>query len=249
MDCGGTFTISCSQPFPPQHFITYFEQEKMVSKNITESVHSPAESDKSVEAQLQADHHSDLYLSLEEALKNPSCVSDTWIENIADLKNNPRTLPYAPYNDNAFHYVDHKQKPLCMAFPAVIDLNGKFTKIGPYFNLMGDHTVKASFHFFQKNSHVKHVIYHQDVNMTLLAKTKAIFQLSPLTVLSAHDLPNDAIDCSTMAMNVLHTLYATVDEMKNAGSSPFFIILMSFTDKLHSLRSNKTSFLYPLSSN
>ena len=108
-------------------------KKKMVSKIITESVHSPAESDKSVEAQLQADHHSDLYLSLEEALKNPSCVSDTWIENIADFKNNPHTLPYAPYNDNTFHYVNQKQKPLCMAFPAVIDLNGKFTKIGPYF--------------------------------------------------------------------------------------------------------------------
>ena len=71
----------------------------MVSKIITESVHSPAESDKSVEAQLQADHHSDLYLSLEEALKNPSCVSDTWIENITDLKNNPRTLPYTPVKE------------------------------------------------------------------------------------------------------------------------------------------------------
>ena len=134
-----------------------------------------------------------------------------------------------------------------MAFPAVIDLNGKFTKIGPYFNLMGDQTVKASFHFYQNHSHVKHLIYHQDVNMTLLAKTKAIFQLSPLTVLSVHDLPNDAIDCSTMAMNVLHTLYATVDEMKNAGSSPSSIIFMYFTDKLYSLRSSKTAF--PLSSN
>ena len=66
-DSGGTFTISCSQLFPPWHFTTYFKQEKMVSKIITESVHSPAESDKSVEAQLQADHHSNLYLSLEEA--------------------------------------------------------------------------------------------------------------------------------------------------------------------------------------
>ena len=217
--------LLCSQLFPPRHFTTYFKQEKMVSKIITESVHSPAESDKSVEAQLQADHHSDLYLSLE------------------------RTLPYVPYNDNTFHYVDQKQKPLCMAFPAVIDLNGKFAKIGPYFNLMGDQTVKASFYSYQYHSHVKHLIYHQDVNMTLLAKTKAIFQLSPLTVLSAHDLPNDAIDCSTMAMNVLHMLYATVDEMKNVGSSPSSIIFMYFTDKLYSLRSSKTAFFYPVSSN
>ena len=221
----------------------------MVSKNLSESVHSPAQSDKSVEAQLQTDHHTDLYLSLEEALKNPSCVSDTWIENIADFKNNPRTLPYAPYNDNALHYVDQKQKPLCMAFPAVIDLNGKFTKIGPYFNLMGDQAVKVSFHSYHRHRHVEHLIYHQDVNMTLLAKTKAIFQLSPLTILSAHDLPNDAIDCSTMAMNVLHTLYATVDEMKNAGLSPSSIIFIYFIDEPPSLRSSKTTFFHTFPSN
>ena len=29
MDCCGTFTISCSQPFPPRRFTTYFKQEKM----------------------------------------------------------------------------------------------------------------------------------------------------------------------------------------------------------------------------
>ena len=97
------------------------------------------------------------------------------LKTLPTFKNNPRTLPYAPYNDNALHYVDQKQKPLCMAFPAVIDLNGKFTKIGPYFNLMGDQTVKVSFHSYHHRRHIEHLIYHQDVNMTLLAKTKAIF--------------------------------------------------------------------------
>ena len=136
-----------------------------------------------------------------------------------------------------------------MAFPAVIDLNGKFTKIGSYFNLMGDQTVKVSFHSYHRRRHNEHLIYHQDVNMTLLAKTKAIFQISPLTVLSAHDLPNDAIDCSTMAMNILHMLYATIDKMKNAGPSPSSIIFIYFTDKLYSLRSRKTAFFHPIPSN
>jgi hypothetical protein len=50
---------------------------------------------------------------------------------------------------------------------------------------------------------------------------KAIFELSPLTVLSAHDLPSEAINCSTMAMNVLHTLYATVDNIRNESLCNF----------------------------
>jgi hypothetical protein len=106
-------------------------------------------SDKSVQAELQPDDPSRslIYLSLQESLRHPSCVSNTWIDTIADFKNNPRTLQTPPYNDGALYYVDKKQKPLCMAFPAVLTLNGKYGKIGPYFNLMGDQGVKASFIF------------------------------------------------------------------------------------------------------
>jgi hypothetical protein len=106
---------------------------------------SPSTSDKSVEAELQLEEHSLLYLSLQEALKHPSCVSDKWIDSIGDFTNNPRPLRYPPYNDGAHYYVDRQQKPLSMAFPAVLDLNGKYGKIGPYFNLMGDQNVKACF--------------------------------------------------------------------------------------------------------
>jgi hypothetical protein len=45
---------------------------------------------------------------------------------------------------------------------------------------------------------------------------KAIFELSPLTVLSAHDLPTEAIECSTLAMNALvKSLHAIVETKLN----------------------------------
>jgi hypothetical protein len=44
---------------------------------------------------------------------------------------------------------------------------------------------------------------------------KAIFELSTLSVLSAQDVPEEAIECSTMAMNTLHTLYASVEAKRN----------------------------------
>jgi hypothetical protein len=109
---------------------------------------SPTTSDKSVEADLHPEDHSLLYLSLEAALKHPNCISNDWIDSIGDFKTNPRIFRSPPYNDGASHYVDHKQKPLNMAFPAVLQLNGKYGKIGPYFNLMGDQGVKVLFFFF-----------------------------------------------------------------------------------------------------
>jgi hypothetical protein len=110
------------------------------SSVISPTTPTPTVSDNSVEAQ-----HSLLYLSLKAALQHPSCVSPSWIDTIADFKNNPRTLSNAPYNDGALHYVDKKQKVLCMTFPAVLDLDGKYGKIGPYFSLMGERNVQVCF--------------------------------------------------------------------------------------------------------
>jgi hypothetical protein len=52
---------------------------------------------------------------------------------------------------------------------------------------------------------------------------KAIFELSPLTVLSAPDLPPEAIECSALAMNALiSTLYASVETVLNKRMFFFF---------------------------
>ena len=44
---------------------------------------------------------------------------------------------------------------------------------------------------------------------------KAIFELAPLTIFSGDDVPIEAVERSAMAMNVLQTLYATVEEKRN----------------------------------
>jgi hypothetical protein len=55
----------------------------------------------------------------------------------------------------------------------------------------------------------------QKPSIQMLGKIKAVFQLSPLTVLSTHDFPTEAIDRSAMAMNILHTFYGTVEKKRN----------------------------------
>ena len=93
---------------------------------------------------LNISDHDALYRSLEESIKHPSCVSNEWIDTIGDLKNNPRLLNYQPYNDGAFYWVDKNNQLLHMAFPAVLDIEGKYSKLGPYFNLMGERDIKVT---------------------------------------------------------------------------------------------------------
>jgi hypothetical protein len=88
--------------------------------------------------------HTTLYESLDAVIKHPSCVCNEWIDTIADYKTNPRLLNTPPYNDGSFHWVDNNDDLLCMAFPAVLDIDGKYSKIGPYFNLLRDRSGKAS---------------------------------------------------------------------------------------------------------
>jgi hypothetical protein len=52
-----------------------------------------------------------------------------------------------------------------------------------------------------------------------LGKIKAVFELAPLAVFSGDDIPLEAINRSAMAMNVLQTLYATVEGKCNERQS------------------------------
>jgi hypothetical protein len=79
---------------------------------------------------------SPLYQSLLAAIEHPNCVKPAWIDTVTNSKNNPRGLP-KPYNDGSLHWVNNSNDLLCMAFPAVLDLDGKYGRTGPYFSLSG----------------------------------------------------------------------------------------------------------------
>lgn len=52
--------------------------------------------------------------------------------NLLAKANNPRRLP-----DYAYYWVDKNGEPLRFKFPALIDLQGRFSRLDPYFNLDG----------------------------------------------------------------------------------------------------------------
>lgn len=65
------------------------------------------------------------------------------METVADFKNNPRAPHLAPYNDGSLHYVDMQGRLLIIGFPAVLDMDGKYSRTGPYFNMAGAQGLKV----------------------------------------------------------------------------------------------------------
>ena len=108
---------------------------------------SPSPSDKSDDNDRQTRL---LRLSLESYMHDAETVSAELIDTIADLKNNPRKLSTAPYNNGSYHWVDRNNNVLLMSFPAVLNVPGKYGKIGPYFSLMGEQDVKVCISLINK---------------------------------------------------------------------------------------------------
>ena len=97
----------------------------------------PLEPASETESEGSPETRTTLYQSLLAAMDHPSCAKPSWVDTVTDFKNNPCALHSLPYNDGSQHYVDNDGNLLCMAFPAVIEYNAKYTHTGPYFSLSG----------------------------------------------------------------------------------------------------------------
>ena len=160
--------------------------------------------------------HDPLYKSLEAVVQHPNSISTDWIDAMDGLNLTPRSLSTPPFNDGALYWLNKDDDLLQMSFPAVLDCDGKYSKIGPYFNLPTDRNSKVKFFFFlfqRKNHSFKYI--KQKPTILALGKIKAVFELSPLTILSAKNVPQEAIDQSARAMRVLHMLYGTTETKRN----------------------------------
>lgn len=77
-----------------------------------------------------------LYDALLKCSKSVEAASAERINLLAEA-NNPRHL-----SDGALYWVDNHGKPLCFKFPALIDLEGQFSRLDPYFNFDGAKSVR-----------------------------------------------------------------------------------------------------------
>jgi len=72
-----------------------------------------------------------LVASLHAVLQHPNCVTTTWLRNIVESGD----FRAISSEDNALYWVDEANEKLSMAFPAILDLTGIYTRIEPYFSL------------------------------------------------------------------------------------------------------------------
>ena len=90
----------------------------------------------------------------------------TVVSSDSTVENSPRPLKTTPYNDGASYWVDKENELLTMSFPAVLETDGKFSKIGPYFNLAREREIKVS--FFPSHQKKKRNIFLQQPTMAAL---------------------------------------------------------------------------------
>jgi hypothetical protein len=70
--------------------------------------------------------------SLLAALQHPNSVDDSWMnEDIKDL------CQFKLSGDgNSAYWIDNDGGKLCLSFPAILDMKGKYSRFDPYFSLM-----------------------------------------------------------------------------------------------------------------
>lgn len=77
-----------------------------------------------------------LNISLENCMKHPDTISSEWIDTIADFKNSPCKVATPLYDNSSLHFADCDDNVLLIAFPAILIILKKYTRIGPYLNIV-----------------------------------------------------------------------------------------------------------------
>jgi hypothetical protein len=141
------------------------------------------------------------------------------VNTVTDFKNNPRALHTTPYNDGSAHYVDNKGNLLCMAFPAVVEYDARYSRTGPYFSLEGPQGMNVSLSLLTVQ--IPLLTLFQRVDIGALTKAKAVWVLRPLfsRATDIDDIPQSALDCTSTAMNTTQTFFAMTEERRNKSQT------------------------------
>jgi hypothetical protein len=70
--------------------------------------------------------------SLTAALQHPRCVRTSWLDE-GDDELRHITLSE---DEESVYWIDKEKQKLSLAFPAVLDLDGAFARLDPYFSLV-----------------------------------------------------------------------------------------------------------------
>ncbi|KAG2741941.1 hypothetical protein P692DRAFT_20821997 [Suillus brevipes Sb2] len=151
---------------------------------------------------------SPLYLSLLGCVTSHGAFTQDIAEQHIPMENNPRPLT-ARMGDKAEYWVDQSGDVLHLKFPARLDFEGQWCRLGPYFSLPDSGLDPAS---------LKRARAHFELHL-----------LSPKDVDSV-DYPPEALEMCRRVMDTLSALATEVEDARNASTvaskqavvSPFF---------------------------
>ncbi|KAG1894379.1 uncharacterized protein F5891DRAFT_1195360 [Suillus fuscotomentosus] len=138
------------------------------------------------------DNHavSPLWRSLYVLATSPAAVNKSTVTCVPNA-NNPR--PLRGMGDNTEYWVNHSGELFTFKFPATLDFDGQFDHTRPYFNLP-----------------------HTGLDLNVLKKMHAQFEVRPLDVKAMDTYPEEAIKCSSATLDMLNVLHGEADDARNA---------------------------------
>ncbi|EGN95181.1 hypothetical protein SERLA73DRAFT_155317 [Serpula lacrymans var. lacrymans S7.3] len=124
-------------------------------------------------------------------------------EHIATIavEDNPRTLFKG---DNSEHWATESGELFAMTFPAILDFNTNFSRLGPYFSIRS----------------------LKPFPVRTMKKVKAVYSLCPIPDIKNH--PELAIQCSAQAFRTLICLCDKVEQQRNKE----IILLIDYSGKV-----------------
>ena len=152
--------------------------------------------------------HNPLYVSLLASVASPGVVTlDMVTKNIA-TENNPCPLK-TKMDNGAEYWVDNRGELLTLRFPARLDYAGKYSRLGPYFNLPETGVSRSS----STNSPNERTIPAGYAHAQKGASAVRIMSSAngrPESV----NYPPSAVECSQMALETLFALTTEVEELQ-----------------------------------
>ena len=111
-------------------------------------------------------------------------------------------------DESSLYFLNKNNELSTITFPAILDLDGKYSQISSYFSFSDQEHV--SFLFI--SCYIGLIIIHQNINPSTFQQIKAVFQLLPLFDSNMNGIPAEIVEWSTQTVNVINRIYEKTEE-------------------------------------
>ena len=146
---------------------------------------------------LETELENKLERSLRKILQQENSASTSQMVNIIE---NSRCRTISP-DDEILYWMNEENETMSMSFAAILDLEGDYVRSRMNITIINGEPVSILSHFFFINliTNIKEQSF------------KAFFHLFPLSNAYKYNIPNEAIDSSMSAIDILQSMYQNAE--------------------------------------